>query len=103
MDFGVTQWVNGQSCGGLTYTMGNDYLTEYYTVNRAGQYWYEVATRWDWGSYPRDGYQGATLMDRAFASCEAQMATNGLEAEDNYCCQVIAYFGTQEVPTASKW
>ena len=65
---------------------------------------FETANNWNWGSgAPEGGFQGLTLMDRAWDSCEFQMANNGLEDTEDYCCQVQVYIGTWETATASKW
>ena len=65
---------------------------------------FETQSNWNWGSgAPEGGFQGLTLMDRAWASCEFQMANNGLEETEDYCCQVHVYVGTWETATASKW
>ena len=65
---------------------------------------FETVDSWNWGSgAPEGGFQGLTLMDRAWASCEFQMANNGLEDTEDYCCQVRVYIGTWETATASTW
>ena len=101
--FGIEQFVNGRQCVGLTHTHGNQYLTDFYAVDTASQYFFEVTQGWDWGSYPAEGFAGETLMDRAYSSCDAAMTRNGLEATEDWCCQVVMYVGTKEVPSSSTW
>ena len=89
-------FTNGYQCVGTQFLHKKDFLARNFAVDSSAD--------WSYGAgAPEGGFQGINLMDRAMASCELQMANNGLENTQDYCCQVHVYVGLWGTPTASKW